>query len=116
VGAIGIPVFAGGKGGFANFFGPTGGYLLGYMFASWITGVISERSRGLLVLDMFAVLVGSLTIYGLGVPWLKTVTQMSWTKTLAVGVVPFLIGDAIKASVAIILSRSVRPILKRQVM
>jgi biotin transport system substrate-specific component len=115
VGAIGIPVFAGGKGGFANFFGPTGGYLLGYMFASWITGVISERSRGLLVLDMFAVLVGSLTIYGLGVPWLKTVTQMSWTKTLTVGVVPFLIGDAIKASVAIILSRSVRPILKRQV-
>ena len=114
VGAIGMPVFAGGKGGFAHFFGPTGGYLLGYVLASWITGFISERSRGLLVLDIFAVLVGSLTIYSLGVPWLKMVTQMSWTKTLTVGVVPFLIGDAIKASVAIILARSVRPILKRQ--
>jgi biotin transport system substrate-specific component len=114
VGAIGIPVFAGGKGGFAHFFGPTGGYLLGYVLASWITGFISERSRGLLVLDIFAVLVGSLTIYSLGVPWLKMVTQMSWPKTLVVGVVPFLIGDAIKASVAIILARSVRPVLKRQ--
>jgi len=114
VGAIGIPVFAGGKGGFAHFFGPTGGYLLGYVLASWITGFISERSRGLLVLDIFAVLVGSLTIYSLGVPWLKMVTQMSWPKTLVVGVVPFLIGDAIKASVAVILARSVRPILKRQ--
>jgi biotin transport system substrate-specific component len=114
VGAIGMPVFYGGKGGLAHFFGPTGGYLLGYLLAAWITGFISKRSRGLLILDIFAVLVGSLVIYGLGVPWLKMVTQMSWTKTLMVGMVPFLIGDAIKASVAIILARSVRPILKRQ--
>jgi biotin transport system substrate-specific component len=114
VGAIGMPVFYGGKGGFAHFFGPTGGYLFGYVLAAWITGFISERSHGLLVLDIFAVLIGSLVIYGLGVPWLKMVTQMSWTKTLMVGMVPFLIGDAIKASVAVILARSVRPILKRQ--
>jgi biotin transport system substrate-specific component len=114
VGAIGIPVFAGGKGGFAHFFGPTGGYLFGYVLASWITGFISERARGLLILDIFAVLVGSLAIYGLGVPWLKMVTQLSWSKILMVGVVPFLIGDAVKASVAIILARAIRPVLKRQ--
>jgi biotin transport system substrate-specific component len=114
VGAIGIPVFAGGKGGFAHFFGPTGGYLFGYVLAAWITGFISEHSRGLLSLDILAVLVGSLAIYGLGVPWLKMVTQMSWAKTLMVGMVPFLIGDAIKAAVAVVLARSVRPILKRQ--
>jgi biotin transport system substrate-specific component len=114
VGAIGIPVFAGGKGGFAHFFGPTGGYLLGYVLAAWITGFISEHSRGLLVPDIFAVVVGSLAIYSLGIPGLKLITQMSWTKTFMVGMVPFLIGDAIKASVAVILARSVRPILKRQ--
>jgi biotin transport system substrate-specific component len=114
VGAIGIPVFAGGKGGFAHFFGPTGGYLLGYVLAAWVTGFISERSYGLLILDIFAVLIGSLAIYGLGVPWLKIVTQMSWPKTLMVGMVPFLIGDAVKAAVAVVLARSVRPILKRQ--
>ena len=114
VGAIGIPVFAGGKGGFAHFFGPTGGYLLGYVLASWITGFISEHSRGLLIPDIFAVVLGSLAIYSLGIPGLKLITQMSWTKTFMVGMVPFLIGDAIKASVAVILARSVRPILKRQ--
>jgi biotin transport system substrate-specific component len=114
VGAIGIPVFAGGKGGLAHFFGPTGGYLFGYVLASWVTGFISEKSRGLLILDILAVLVGSLVIYGLGVPWLKMITQMSWTKTLIVGMVPFLIGDAIKAAVAVVLARSVRPVLKRQ--
>jgi biotin transport system substrate-specific component len=114
LGAIGIPVFAGGKGGFAHFFGPTGGYLFGYVLAAWITGLISERSRSFLLLEIFAVLAGSLAIYGLGVPWLKMVTQMSWPKTLMVGMVPFLIGDTVKATVALILARSVRPILNRQ--
>ncbi len=114
VGAIGLPVFSGGKGGFAHFMGPTGGYLLGYLVASWITGFISERSRGGIILDILAVIVGSLTLYALGVPWLKVVTQMSWTKALMVGVLPFLIGDTLKACVVIILARSVRPILKRQ--
>ena len=114
MGAIGIPVFAGGKGGFAHFFGPTGGYLLGYILASWITGFISERSPGLLVLDISAVAVGTLAVYSLGVPWLKAVTQMSWIKALIVGAAPFLIGDVMKAVVAVVLARSVRPILKRQ--
>jgi len=114
VGAIGMPVFAGGKGGFAHFFGPTGGYLFGYVVAAWITGFISERSHSLLILDILAVIIGSLVIYALGVPWLKMITQMSWPKTFMVGVIPFLIGDAIKACVVVVLARSARPILKRQ--
>lgn len=113
VGAIGIPVFAGGKGGFAHFLGPTGGYLLGYLISSWITGLLSEKSNRPLIRDVIAVVIGSLILYGCGVPWLKIVTQMSWPKALLVGIVPFLIGDAIKASVAVILARSVRPMLNR---
>jgi len=114
VGALGLPVFSGGRGGLAHFFGPTGGYLLGFVLSAWITGLISERSKGLLISDVIAVLAGSLAIYGLGLPWLKTVTQMSWSKTLIVGVIPFLPGDAIKATAAILMARSVRPILSRQ--
>jgi biotin transport system substrate-specific component len=114
IGAIGMPVFAGGKGGFAHFFGPTGGYLLGYALSAWVTGFISERSRGFLVLEILAVLAGSLAIYGLGVPWLKMVTNMSWIKTFMVGMAPFLIGDGVKASVALMLARAVRPVLNRQ--
>ncbi len=114
VGAIGMPVFSGGRGGFAHFLGPTGGYLFGYVLASWLTGFIAERSRGIFILEIFSVIMGELAIYSLGLPWLKMVTQMSWSKTLLVGMVPFLIGDAVKASVALILARAVRPILKRQ--
>jgi len=114
VGAIGIPVFAGGKGGLAHFLGPTGGYLFGFVLSAWITGLISERLRHLWIGKILAVIVGSLAIYSLGVPWLKMITQMSWPKTLMVGMFPFLIGDAVKASVALILARAVRPILQRQ--
>ena len=114
VGAIGMPVFAGGKGGFAHFFGPTGGYLLGYALSAWVTGFISERSRGFLVLEILAVVAGSLAIYGLGVPWLKNGHQMSWIKTFMVGMAPFVIGDAVKASAALVLARAVRPVLNRQ--
>jgi len=113
VGAIGMPVFAGGRGGFPHFFGPTGGYLFGYALSAWVTGVVSERSRGLVVWQVLAVVAGAVSIYLVGVPWLKVVTQVSWTKALMVGMVPFLIGDTVKASVALMLARAVRPILRR---
>lgn len=114
VGAIGMPVFSGGRGGFAHFLGPTGGYLFGYVLASWVTGFIAERSRSIFILEIFSVIMGELAIYSLGVPWLKMVTQMSWSKALMVGMIPFLIGDVVKATVALILARAVRPILDRQ--
>ena len=114
VGAMGIPVFAGGKGGLAHLFGPTGGYLFGFVLAAWVTGFISERSRGLLFWEILAIVVGSLAIYSLGIPWLKMVTKMTWPKTIMVGIVPFLIGDAVKAAAALVLARAVRPVIKRQ--
>ena len=115
VGAIGLPVFSGGRGGLAHVFGPTGGYLFGFIFAAWITGFISERFRRSINGSMIAVIFGSLIIYGLGVPWLKAITQMTWNKAWMVGMVPFLPGDLLKAVAAVILFRSVRPILDRPI-
>lgn len=110
-GATGLPVFAGGRGGVAHFLGPTGGYLLGYVFAAWVVGIASERSRGLLAVEIVGVGMGIVAIYAVGIPWLKWVTQLPWAKALMVGMAPFLIGDAVKASVAIVLARAVRPML-----
>ena len=114
VGAIGLPVFAGGKGGLAHFLGPTGGYLFGYLLAAWMAGFISEHSHGLWVLEIIAVIAGSIAIYVMGVPWLKMVTRISWQKAWMIGVIPFLAGDAVKAVVILFLVRALRPILKRQ--
>jgi len=104
VGAIGMPVFYGGKGGVAHLLGPTGGYLFGFSLSAWITGFISERFRHSMTGRVTAVLIGSLIIYGLGVPWLKMITKMPWSKAWMVGMIPFLPGDALKAAVAIILA------------
>lgn len=112
IGSLGMPVFVGGKGGVAHFVGPTGGYLLGFAACAWITGTLSarlgERTSG----DVAAVVIGSMAIYLLGVPWLKAVTSMSWEKALMAGMVPFLPGDALKAAAAVILVRSLRPLMK----
>jgi biotin transport system substrate-specific component len=115
VGAIGMPVFYGGKGGLAHLLGPTGGYLFGFALSAWITGFISERFRYSMTGRVIAVLLGSFIIYVLGVPWLKMITKMPWPKAWMVGMIPFLPGDALKAVVAIVLARAVRPMLNRQV-
>ena len=114
VGAIGIPVFAGGQGGIAHFMGPTGGYLVGFAVCAWLTGIISERTGGRLSGDVLAVVVGSLALYCCGVPWLKFMTGMTWLKALLAGMVPFLPGDAAKACAAVILIRSIRPVLSHR--
>jgi biotin transport system substrate-specific component len=113
IGAMGIPVFAGGKGGLVHFVGPTGGYLVGFAVAAWIVGLISERLRGSTVHDVLSVSVGALAVYGVGIPWLKWMTGMSWSKSVWVGMVPFVLGDILKAAGAVMLARAIRPVLKR---
>jgi len=115
IGAIGLPVFSGGRGGIAHFFGPTGGYLFGYAFSAWVTGLVSERFRESPVVQILAILFGSLVIYAAGIPWLKMVVKLSWSKAFMVGMLPFLLGDGIKGAAAFILARSTRRILDRQV-
>jgi len=114
IGAMGMPVFAGGKGGIAHFLGPTGGYLLGFAAAAFLVGTISERFPRGTATDILAVAAGTLVIYMAGVPWLKTVTQMTWTKAVTVGMIPFLPGDILKAAAAVLLARPARAVLSRQ--
>ncbi len=95
-GAIGFPVFSGGTGGIARLIGPTGGYLIGFLVAAYITGLFVERFGDRWVSRIVGMLLATLLIYGLGVCVLKWVTAMSWQKAFAVGVLPFLIGDGLK--------------------
>lgn len=110
-GAVGLPVFAGGTGGVGKFVGPTGGYLLGFVAAAYLIGVFSERGRGRVVVDILAMTAGTIVIYAFGVTWLKMVTGMSFSKAVAVGMLPFLIGDALKIAVAIPIARALRPMI-----
>lgn len=110
-GALGLPVFAGGTGGLGRFAGPTGGYLAGFLPAVFMIGWISQKGKARSLYDVVAMVAGSAVIYGLGVAWLKTVTGMTLNKTLAVGVIPFLIGDALKIAAAVPIAKMLRPMM-----
>jgi len=113
-GILGLPVFAGGVGGIGRFAGPTGGYLLGYLPAVCVIGFISNVSKTNVVRDLLAMICGSLIIYGCGVSWLNILTGMTLGKTLAVGMYPFLPGDALKMAVAIPIAKALRPVINRE--
>ncbi len=112
MGALGLPVFASGTGGIGRFVGPTGGYLVGFLPGVFIIGWITDRFQLRVVMDIVAMVVGSLFIYACGIFWLKTVTGMSWTKALSVGMLPFLIGDTLKILAAAAIAKALRPIIK----
>ncbi len=61
---------------------------------------------------MTAMITGSLIIYAAGVPWLKVVTSITYSKALAVGMYPFLPGDLLKIIAAAFIAKSLRPLIK----
>ncbi|MBF0411920.1 MAG: biotin transporter BioY [Desulfamplus sp.] len=113
MGASGFPVFAGGTGGIGRLFGPTGGYLLGYIPAVLVTGFISQKLGKKLLGDIAAMAIGSLIVYSAGVPWLKFATAMSWQKAFLLGMYPFVIGDLFKIAAAAYCVKFLRPILHK---
>ena len=113
-GALGLPVFAGGLGGIGRLVGPTGGYLVGFLPAVFVIGLIAERAKENVLIEVIAMICGSVIIYLFGVTWLKILTNMTLSKTLAVGMYPFLPGDIIKIAVAVPIVRALRPILRVQ--
>jgi biotin transport system substrate-specific component len=112
-GACGLPVFAGGLGGISRIVGPTGGYLLGYLPGVFITGLIAEKTGQKMIYDVIAMICGTIIIYSCGLIWLKVLTGMTSAKTLAVGMYPFLIGDALKIAAAAAIAESLRPVIMR---
>lgn len=101
-GAIGLPVFAGGSAGFQHFFGPTGGYLLGYIPTAYVLGYYSDKG----VLNSFwkslAVgLVASVITFAFGLAQLSFFVPEG--KVLELGLYPFILGGVIKAILASIL-------------
>jgi biotin transport system substrate-specific component len=111
-GACGLPVFAGGLGGIGRIVGPTGGYLIGYLPTVFLIGHISKRTNPRVIFDVLAMICGSVVLYACGITWLKIVTGMTLAKALAVGMVPFLIGDALKIAAATAIAKALRPIIR----
>ncbi|MDR0641474.1 MAG: biotin transporter BioY [Treponema sp.] len=110
-GIIGAPVFAGATGGIARVLGPTGGFLLGYLFSAFTAGLIAGRPRRGIKLPLWrislAVLAGLLVIYLPGLFRLRFAAG-SWGKALVTGFLPFIVGDTIKGIIAVLIAPRLR--------
>jgi biotin transport system substrate-specific component len=104
LGVVGLPFFAEGKGGLTVIWGATGGYLIGFIVAGAVVGRLAELGWDRKIGGALgAMVVGSAMIYAVGLPWLKVVTGLTVEETIAQGLTPFLIGDAIKIILAAVL-------------
>jgi len=109
-GIVGLPVFAGGRFGLAHLLGPTGGYLVGFLAAAYITGLLAERGWDRRMGTAFlAMLVGNAAIYAFGLSWLSCFTEAG--RALSLGFYPFISGDLLKLTIATILLPSGRRVL-----
>lgn len=98
LGAAGLPFFAGGSSGLSYLTGASGGYLVGFVLAAALVGACARRGwdrRPLGMVGTFAL--GSAVIYAVGVPWMGVVGGYGPGQAILLGMLPFLVGDALKA-------------------
>lgn len=109
LGGAGLPVFTGFGSGWQHIFGPTGGYILGFIPAAWLVALVMRSTVFPHPWRVWlALLAGNLTIYFFGLPWLSAF--VGWRKVWALGFIPFLPGDLFKLLLvgALVLARETR--------
>ena len=111
LGGAGVPLFSGMRGGLGVLFGPTGGFILGFL----LSAVVAARLRRVMgegvVRDVLTAALAILCSHAVGVLWLATVGGYGIATAFAVGSAPFLVLDAIKAAGGVALAKAVRAAL-----
>ncbi len=104
LGAVGVPVFAGAKGGIQVLVGPTGGYILGYLIAVVVCGSVIGRGKQQFVRYPIAMVIGCILCYAFGTAWYMISSHTALVPALVACVLPFLPGDAVKIALAGVIS------------
>lgn len=112
LGLVGLPVLSGFTGGVGKLFGPTGGYLIGFIFMAVICGLFFEKfdSRAF---DFAGMALGTIAAYLFGTVWLAWQAGMGFEAALAAGVLPFIPGDLVKIILILIIGPVIRSRLKK---
>ncbi len=111
LGAAGIPVFSGFRGGLGILAGPTGGYIAGYLLAVFIIGIILEKGHAKLTLRLLSMTAGLAACYCLGTLWFMISTGTGFYAAFVSCVLPFLPADAVKIFAASFLIRRLKPFI-----
>ncbi len=113
LGFAGLPVFSGFSGGSARLLGPTGGYIIGFIFMALISGFSIRKFYKQIPLQFAGMFIGLCACYAFGTLWLSYSAGMTIEAALAVGVLPFVLIDMCKIAFSIIIGRTLREQLIR---
>lgn len=108
LGAFGLPVFSGYAGGLGKLAGPTGGYLIGFIFMILISGIALELSKANVFISAVGMVLGTLVAYAFGTAWFVYQMQCELSYALSVCVYPFIPFDLGKIVIATIIGKAVR--------
>ena len=110
IGYVGMPVFSGFRGGPERLFGPTGGYLIGFVFLAIISGIFIDKFRGKIYMYVIGMLLGTVVLYAFGTVWFAYQQNLSFHAAAVICVIPFIPLDIVKIACAVIIG----PIIRKQ--
>lgn len=113
VGFAGLPVFSGFTGGVGKLAGPTGGYMVGFIFMAVIAGWAIDHFQGKCMFHVLGMVIGTMVCYVFGTIWLAGQLGISFTAGLGVGVIPYLPGDTAKIILAVLVGPKLRKEIRR---
>lgn len=108
IGSVGIPVFAQFTGGLGIVFGPTGGFLIGFIPTAYFIGLFVEKFGFKIINAILANIIGMFITLSFGTVWLKFIADLTWTAAFIGGFIPFILVGLIKAVLASFLGIIVR--------
>lgn len=104
VGLAGVPVFTGGSAGPGKLFGPTGGYIIGFLFTAVFMAYFKGEKYSFKRYALLGCVIGIPLIYVFGVVQLKLITGMGWDKAIMTGALPFIPLDIVKCLAAAVIA------------
>lgn len=117
LGLVGVPVFSAFSAGPQKLFGPTGGYLIGFIPMAIIAGIFIEKSGRKLVPSLVGMILGTVVCYAFGTAWLAFQAHYTFVQALTAGVTPFIVGDLLKmVLVALVAPQLYKALLRANVL
>lgn len=104
VGLAGVPVFTGGSAGPGKLFGPTGGYIIGFLVTAVFLAYFKGEKYNFKRYALLGCVIGIPLIYVFGVVQLKLITGMGWDKAILTGALPFIPLDIVKCLAAAVIA------------
>ncbi len=112
LGMIGLPVFTGFKSGIAAVTGPTGGYIVGFLFTALIVGLTADKIGKKIWQNIVFMIIGITVCYLFGTVWFVIAYKVSFVSALSTCVFPFLLPDAVKIILAAVLVNRLKRFVK----